>query len=146
LIKRKWGSKVSQINPHPLGPPLPETGEGEENTMSEEKNVFSGAAKKLRHNLTEEEKILWERLRNRKFNGLKFRRQEAVGKFVADFICYERKILIELDGSHHMEQKERDAERDSWFSGQGYKVIRFWNHEVTEDIEGVQERIKEHLK
>jgi very-short-patch-repair endonuclease len=114
--------------------------------MIEKINIFSQAAIDLRHNTTDEEKLLWERLRNRRFENLKFRRQEAVGKFVADFICYERKILIELDGSHHMEQKERDAERDSWFSGQGYKVIRFWNHEVAADIEGVLERIKEHLK
>jgi very-short-patch-repair endonuclease len=113
--------------------------------MIENKNIFSQAAIDLRHNTTDEEKLLWERLRNRKFNGLKFRRQEAVGRFVADFICFEKKILIELDGSQHLEQKERDEERDLWFREQGYKVIRFWNHEVTEDVEGVLERIKQNL-
>ncbi|MHB8174305.1 MAG: endonuclease domain-containing protein [Nitrospirota bacterium] len=164
----KGRSKVAENNPHPL-PPLPEAGEGVEDNelnplplfpspitgrgagvrvkreMTEKKNILSQAAKELRHNLTEEEKILWERLRNRQLNGYKFRRQESVGRFVADFICYERKILIEVDGSQHMEQKVRDKERGLWFKNQGYEILRFWNYEVREDIEIVLGKIRQSL-
>ncbi|MFQ5735901.1 MAG: endonuclease domain-containing protein [Thermodesulfobacteriota bacterium] len=95
-----------------------------------------------RKNPTDAEKFLWKHLRSKQFEGLKFRRQEPVGRYIADFICHDRKIVIEVDGGQHAEDPG-DRERDDWFKAQGYSVVRFWNNEVLGNIEGVLEKIRE---
>ncbi|HEX9756597.1 MAG TPA: endonuclease domain-containing protein [Nitrospiria bacterium] len=77
-------------------------------------------------------------------DGLKFRRQQPIGHFILDFVCFEKKIIIELDGGQHAKSEvgEKDKLRDKWFEGQGYKVLRFWDHEVLTNIEGVLEVVR----
>jgi very-short-patch-repair endonuclease len=101
-------------------------------------------AKKLRINLTEPERILWSFLKNKGINNVKFRRQVPIGKYIVDFLCYEKDLIIEIDGSQHAEaQKEYDLKRDKYLSNRGYKVTRFWNNDITENLEGVVNRIIE---
>ena len=74
--------------------------------------------------------------------GCKFRRQEPIGSYIVDFVCQEKRIVIEVDGGQHSTEKERDNERDKWLEGKGYKVLRFWNNEVLANIQGVLEVIR----
>ncbi|MBI4689576.1 MAG: endonuclease domain-containing protein [Nitrospirae bacterium] len=85
--------------------------------------------------------LLWRHLRTKQLNGFKFRRQEPIGKYVVDYICFEKKIIVEVDGGQHLEA-EKDKERDEFFIKQGYKVLRFWNNEVLTNIQGVLEVIR----
>jgi len=94
-------------------------------------------ARKLRKELTPAEIKLWAWLRGNKINGVNFRRQHAIGKYVADFCAIKEKLVIELDGSQHLEQGEYDKERTEFLESQGYRVIRFWNNQVMKDMEGV---------
>ena len=98
---------------------------------------------------TDAEKRLWRHLRGKQLEGFKFRRQEPIGNYVADFVCYEKRIIVEVDGSQHC--SEKDHERDKWFEGQGFvvsaqpngfKVLRFWNNEVLKNTQGVWEVIR----
>ena len=93
-------------------------------------------AVELRKELTPTEAKLWARLRNDQL-GVNFRRQHAVGNYITDFCSPKTKLIIELDGSQHLEQEEYDQERTEYLEEQGYKVLRFWNNEVTNNIEGV---------
>jgi len=93
--------------------------------------------KQLQRNMTPAEVKLWARLRAHQLNGIHFRNQHAIGKYVVDFCAPRKKLIIELDGSQHLEQKEYDSERTVYLESKGYKVIRFWNSEVMNDIEGV---------
>ncbi|MDH4210044.1 MAG: endonuclease domain-containing protein [candidate division WOR-3 bacterium] len=95
--------------------------------------------KKLRRNMTQAEARVWNRLRNKQL-GLKFRRQQSIGKYIADFACYEKKIIIEIDGGQHSEE-EGDKARDDFFKKQGYTVLRFWNNDVLRNTDGVLESI-----
>ena len=99
-------------------------------------------AKHLRRQGTEGEKLLWNHMRTKQVHGLKFRRQEPIGKYIVDFVCYKRNLVIELDGGQHAEQKQRDNERDNWLASQGFNVLRFWDNEVLTNIEGVLEVIR----
>ncbi len=90
----------------------------------------------LRKELTPAERKLWSRIRNDQL-GVNFRRQHAISNFIPDFACIEKKLIIELDGSQHLEQEEYDKERTKYLETQGYKVIRFWNNDVMHNIEGV---------
>ena len=101
-------------------------------------------AKKLRTNSTDTEKYLWKYLRGRQLEGFKFRRQHPIGKYIVDFINLERKIIIEVDGGQHLENK-KDKLRDKWLEEQGYEVLRFWDNEVLTNIEGVMESIRKKL-
>jgi len=101
-------------------------------------------AKKLRINSTDTEKYLWKYLRGRQLEGFKFRRQQPIGKYIADFINLERKIIIEVDGGQHLENK-KDKLRDKWLEEQGYEVLRFWDNEVLTNIEGVMESIRKKI-
>jgi very-short-patch-repair endonuclease len=122
--------------------------------MKEEKNyndnLHKGAigklyqyGRELRQSATNAEKVLWEYLRNRKLNGLKFRRQHPIDKFIADFYCHERKLIIELDGSVHDDKMnaQYDEARSYELKGSGIKVIRFRNNEVENNISFVLNRI-----
>jgi len=101
-------------------------------------------AKKLRINSTDTEKYLWKYLRERQLEGFKFRRQHPIGKYIVDFVNLERKIIIELDGGQHLENK-KDKLRDKWLEKQGYEVLRFWDNEVLTNVEGVLEVIREKI-
>ena len=90
----------------------------------------------LRKELTPAERKLWLRIRNDQL-GVNFRRQHAIGNFITDFVCIEKKLIIELDGSLHLEQEIYDRERTKFLESSGYKVVRFWNHDVVKDIDGV---------
>jgi len=90
----------------------------------------------LRKELTPAERKLWAVIRNDQL-GVNFRRQHAIGIYIPDFVCIEKKLIIELDGSQHLEQEEYDKERTKYLESQGYKVIRFWNNDVVKNIEGV---------
>jgi very-short-patch-repair endonuclease len=73
--------------------------------------------------------------------GFKFRRQETIGKYIVDFVCYEKKIIIELDGGQHSEHEEKDQIRDEWLRSGGFKIVRFWNNDVLKKTEGILEII-----
>jgi len=100
-------------------------------------------ARQLRHEQTPAEALLWEHLRNRRLKGLKFRRQHPVGRFVADFYCAQRRLIVELDGAVHRMQGEYDALRTEELERDGYRVIRFTDNQVERDLERVLERIAE---
>jgi len=97
--------------------------------------------RQMRRDMTPAEALLWSRLRARRLGGYKFKRQEWLGGYVADFYCWEAKLIVEVDGSQHHEQANYDAERDAWLGRRGLKVLRFWNNEVTGQMEAVLERI-----
>jgi very-short-patch-repair endonuclease len=99
-------------------------------------------AKTLRTNQTEAEQRLWFHLRAHRFMGLKFKRQKPMGRYIVDFVCIERRLIIELDGGQHTEQVAYDQHRDAWLHSQGYTVLRFWNNEVMQQLEGVLEQIR----
>ena len=94
-------------------------------------------ARELRKEMTPAEKLLWSRLRNKQLKGLKFRRQHPLGPFIADFYCAARRLVVEIDGDIHDLQPERDAARTEQFEQYGYRVIRFRNKQVLNDIEDV---------
>jgi very-short-patch-repair endonuclease len=102
-------------------------------------------AKALRKNFTDTERLLWRHLKVKQVEGYKFRRQEPIGSYIVDFVCQEKKIVIEVDGGQHSVEQEKDIERDKWLEGQGYKVLRFWNNEVLTNINGVLEVIRNNL-
>jgi very-short-patch-repair endonuclease len=94
-------------------------------------------ARSLRHHLTKAEARLWTRLRSHQLEGVGFRRQHALGPFIVDFCAPRCKLVIELDGSQHLEQEVYDAERTVYLEAQGYRVIRFTNDQVMRDVEAV---------
>jgi very-short-patch-repair endonuclease len=102
-------------------------------------------AKALRHCSTEAESALWAHLRNRRFHGFKFRRQQLLGSYIVDFVCFEIKLVIELDGGQHAIEKAKDQQRDTWLRGQGFQVLRFWNNEVLGNMNGVLDIIQRTL-
>ena len=95
----------------------------------------------LRQEPTPAERKLWANIRNDQLT-VNFRRQHAIGSFIPDFVCIQKKLIIELDGSQHLEQEEYDQERTKYFGSQGYKVIRFWNNQIMNDINGVIKSIQ----
>jgi len=97
--------------------------------------------KALRQNQTEAEQLLWHHLRNRKFCGLKFRRQHILQGYIADFVCLEKKLIIELDGGQHGEQIAYDSVRTERLTKDGFQVIRFWNDDVFKNTKIVLEVI-----
>ncbi len=102
-------------------------------------------ARRLRSNPTGAEKRLWSKIRNKQLAGHRFRRQAPIGPYVVDFFCPEQKLIIELDGGQHANQVEADTERTAWLESKGYRVIRFWNNEVFDNLDGVLHSITEVL-
>jgi very-short-patch-repair endonuclease len=100
-----------------------------------------GAARMLRRSMTDAEHALWRILRGRQLEGFKFRRQHSIGRFVVDFVCLEHKLVVEVDGGHHAEQVDADAERTAYLEGRGFRVVRFWNNEVLTEMDGVAMRL-----
>ncbi|MFT5181051.1 MAG: very-short-patch-repair endonuclease [Alphaproteobacteria bacterium] len=102
-------------------------------------------ARKLRRETTDAERLLWKNIRNRKLAGMKFRRQHQIGRYVTDFCCEEEKLVIELDGSQHADDADRDEQRTQNIEKFGYRVARYWNSEVLSNIEGVLADICSHV-
>lgn len=100
-------------------------------------------AKELRNNSTDAERHLWRYLRNSQLEGAKFRRQQPIEAYIVDFVCFNKRIVVELDGGQHAENPEYDGQRDVCLRRNGFDVLRFWNNEVFENIEGVLEVIRQ---
>ena len=90
--------------------------------------------------MAEAERKLWYKIKNRQL-GIKFRRQQPTGNYIVDFICFDKRLIIEIDGGEHFENRN-DEIRDRWFKKQGYRVLRFWNNEVLSNVKGVLELIR----
>lgn len=97
-------------------------------------------ARTLRNNMTVQEIKIWQYLKNRQIDGVKFRRQFILGKYICDFVSLENKIVIEIDGSQHIESNS-DLQRDEFLKSIGFKVLRFWNNDIDNNIEGVISKI-----
>lgn len=110
------------------------------------KNQFNERARELRKNSTDAENLIWFLVRNRQFNGYKFNRQFVIEPYIVDFVCRERHLIIELDGSHHEETILYDQERTEYLEAKGYKVLRFWNHEVLNQTDNVLEVMLQFLE
>ena len=104
-------------------------------------------AKILRSNMTDCEQKLWYYLRAGRFENIKFKRQAPIGNYIIDFVAKEKNLIIELDGSQHMdnELQKHDAIRENYLKNLGYKIIRFYNNEIIENIEGVLEKIRQSI-
>jgi very-short-patch-repair endonuclease len=102
-------------------------------------------ARKLRRNQTDAERLLWGRLRDRRLAGAKFRRQTPIAGFIADFVCEDAKVIVEVDGSQHAES-EKDAARTAVLEAAGYSLQRFWNNDVMTNMDAVLERIVDMLE
>ena len=105
-------------------------------------------ARALRKNQTPQEKKLWNILKNRQFENLKFKRQVPFGKYIADFFCESQKLIIEIDGGQHNENENiiKDIERTKYFEKEDYRVIRFWNNEIDNNLDGVYIKLKSVIK
>ncbi len=127
--------------------PSPARGEGNEPAVPESVPSTSTTqrARELRGRMTDAERKLWFALRDRRFANFKFRRQVPVGPFIADFICYGARVVIEVDGGQHADSKS-DERRDQWFASNKFFVLRFWNHDVLLNLEGVLTVILETLR
>lgn len=93
-------------------------------------------AQQLRNSATNAERFLWRHLSRRQLHGFKFSRQMPVGPFICDFLCREKQLIVEVDGGQHAEN-HRDAARTAFLETQGYRVIRFWNNDVMQNVDGV---------
>jgi very-short-patch-repair endonuclease len=102
-------------------------------------------ARYLRSNPTDAERILWRHLRLRQVGGYKFRRQRPIGPYFVDFVCLEKRIVVEVDGGQHAQHFSYDAKRDAWLRAEGFTVLRFWDDEVLKQVENVKQVIWEAL-
>jgi adenine-specific DNA-methyltransferase len=109
---------------------------------------LTSAARVLRKTQTLWESRLWYFLRGRRFKGFKFRRQYPIGRYITDFVCLQKKLIVELDGSGHntLGSKARDCARDDYMRKEGFVVLRFWNSELDNNLEGVLNTIYQSLK
>ena len=99
------------------------------------------SARELRKNPTEAEQRLWQQLKRRQIASVKFRRQQPIRPFIVDFVCFERRVIVEVDGGQHAKQVPYDEKRTCWLEAQGYRVLRFWNNEVLANTEAVAQAI-----
>jgi very-short-patch-repair endonuclease len=109
------------------------------------KSRLSINARNLRKRQTRAEELLWRDLRARQLEDAKFRRQVPIGDYIVDFISFEKKIIVELDGGQHAATTTRDAARDAWLKGRGYSVLRFWDNEVFQNLEGILEVVRKNV-
>ena len=106
-------------------------------------HFLTSRSRKLRRNSTDAERKLWTILRNRQLGGFKFRQQVELDGYVADFLCLERRLIVEVDGGQHT--PERDARRTTYLENQGFRILRFWNHDVLQNLDGVWTTIEKAL-
>jgi very-short-patch-repair endonuclease len=124
---------LQRANPSPLA------GEGglrRRRRTGEGALTLTKAARKLRSRMTDAERKFWFALKDRRFEAFKFRRQVPVGPYIADFLCFESRLIIEVDGGQHADSA-RDVERDKWLARNEFRVLRFWNNDVLRNLEGV---------
>ena len=107
--------------------------------------VTTTRARALRSAMTDAERLLWRALRSKQLNGHRFRRQHPIGQYITDFACIEQKIVIELDGGQHQEQLDYDEQRTDFLREHGWQVLRFWNNDVLNNLDGVLSVIAENL-
>ena len=100
-------------------------------------------AKELRSNMTPAEKILWEKLRHNRLNGLQFRRQQIIDGYIVDFYCHARALVVEVDGDIHDLQKDYDQERENHLMARGFSIVRVSNDDVKKNLNAVIQRISE---
>ena len=98
-------------------------------------------AKGMRHQPTNAETLIWTALRGARLQGFKFKRQQPIGTYIVDFVCFEHSLIIEIDGGQHGDEVSKDRERSNWLRRQGFRVLRFWNNEVMERKDDVLESI-----
>ena len=94
----------------------------------------------MRSEMTDAERVLWQQLRAHRLDGLRFRRQTPIGRYIVDFVCHECRLIVELDGGQHAES-QRDVTRDHWLESKGFRVLRFWNSDVFKNREEVLKTI-----
>ena len=104
-------------------------------------SLMKARARSLRRKCTDAEVLVWQHLRSRRLLGCKFRRQVPIGKYIVDFLCEDPPIIIELDGGQHMEQQGYDQTRTNWLQANSFLVLRFWNNDIAENMEGVLENL-----
>jgi very-short-patch-repair endonuclease len=109
------------------------------------KQIYTTFARELRANQTDAERQLWMRLRDRRMDNAKFRRQYSIGPYIVDFCSIERRLVIELDGGQHVD-RPADRQRDAYIDKQGFRVVRFWNNEVLTNMDGVLQAILDQLQ
>ncbi|CAN5451257.1 hypothetical protein BH10PSE7_BH10PSE7_08080 [soil metagenome] len=127
-----------------LSLPSPLAGEGGVRSTTGEGAVATSRPRQLREAMTEAEGKLWLALRDRRFAECKFRRQAPIGRYIADFLSFELRLVVEVDGGQHAESTT-DDHRDRWLRDQGYTVLRVWNADVLTNLDGVLEAIAEHV-
>jgi very-short-patch-repair endonuclease len=103
-------------------------------------------ARSLRSGMTDAERRLWQALRHQQLSNHRFRRQFPIGRFIADFVCIERKIVLELDGGQHQDRVAYDEQRTAYLMENGWRVLRFWNNDVLSNLDGVLSTISDHLE
>jgi very-short-patch-repair endonuclease len=103
-------------------------------------------ARRLRSDMTDAEQALWRALRRRAIDGAQFRRQAPIGCYIVDFVCFERRLVVEIDGGQHADRMAEDQARTEWLGQQGFRVLRFWNNDVFLHLDGVLEKILEQLR
>jgi len=108
--------------------------------------ILKQRSRELRKNLTDAEQKIWHKLRNKQIHGNKFRRQFILGNYIVDFICLDKRLIIEVNGGQHMENVNYDSQRDEWLKKQNFKVLRFWNNQVLNEIDSILEVIVNNLK
>ncbi|MBI4808120.1 MAG: endonuclease domain-containing protein [Nitrosomonadales bacterium] len=109
-------------------------------------SVTTTRARSLRSGMTDAERLLWQALRYKQLAGHRFRRQFPIGRFIADFVCVEQKLVIELDGGQHQDQVAYDEQRTFFLRQNGWRVLRFWNNDVIGNLDGVLSTIAEQLE
>jgi len=102
-------------------------------------------ARTLRDNMNEAERRVWQILRSHHMQGYKFRRQVPIARYIADFVCQEAGLIVEIDGGQHDRSSPREAEQSGFLRNEGYRILRFWNDEVLANLAGVHETIAEEL-
>jgi very-short-patch-repair endonuclease len=147
MVRSASSVELSSISgcdfPLPFGERI--LGEGQNGTV---KTNQTSLARELRERQTEAERVLWGRLRNRQLEGVKFRRQQPIGDYVVDFASFDKRLIVEIDGGQHNEHGilGRDERRAGWLNREGYRILRFWNNEVLNNVDGVLEVIREALR
>jgi very-short-patch-repair endonuclease len=114
---------------------------------SAESSRQTAFARNLRQRQTDAERKLWAKLRSKQLEGVKFRRQQPIGPYIVDFVSFEKKIVVEIDGGQHNDDmiREKDEARTTLIEGKGYRLLRFWDNEVLTNTEGVLEKIRASL-
>jgi very-short-patch-repair endonuclease len=125
-------------------PPAGEGGPRRRRGTGEGARSLVGVARQLRARMTDAERKLWFALKDRRFSAFKFRRQVPTGPYIADFVCFESRLIIEVDGGQHAESV-RDVERDDWLVKNEFRVLRFWNNDLLQNLESVLTTLSEQL-